>query len=170
MKVCYDEYVICNKKRIQNLNLQERTVVPCRYISVYSQHQFESSPLGRNTWEEISEIVEKMTSATFFESFSSAFEWHRRDLRSDPWPLTASIWPTLTLSIAYVVLVKVVGPRVMSGSPGMTLRTPMSVYNLVQVVGNLWLLYRYLRHGWFFKYSWGEGSYLWYLKSYVICI
>ena len=97
-----------------------------------------------------------MTSATFFESFFSAFEWHRRDPRSDPWPLMASIWPTLTLSLAYVVLVKVVGPRVMSGSRGMTLRGPMSVYNLVQVVGNFWLMYRYLRHGWFLKYNWGK--------------
>ena len=109
-----------------------------------------------------------MTSATFFESFFSAFEWHRRDPRSDPWPLMASIWPTLTLSLAYVVLVKVVGPRVMSGSRGMTLRGPMSVYNLVQVVGNLWLMYRYLRHGWFLKYNWGKTKTL--FCFFIICI
>lgn len=46
-------------------------------------------------------------SSSWWASFASAFDWEKRDVRSDGWIPMSSVWPTISACVAYVVVVKV---------------------------------------------------------------
>ena len=76
------------------------------------------------------------------------------DSRGDPrvadWPLMQSIWPTLALCVAYLVLVYG-GMALMRNREPFGLKGAMTVYNVVVASSNGWMFYRIvsgmLRHG-----------------------
>ena len=77
-----------------------------------------------------------------------------RDPRVDSWPLMYSIWPTTFICVAYVYLVKVVGPKFMEKREPYNIKKIMIVYNLFQTLFSFWM----------FKESWRlyvTGDYSW---------
>ena len=63
----------------------------------------------------------------------------RSDPRVSSWPLMSSPLPTLLLCLAYLAVVKVVGPLYMEGRKPYDLKLPMLAYNLFQVMFNGWI-------------------------------
>ena len=57
-----------------------------------------------------------------------------RDPRVDSWPLMSSIWPTTLICVAYVYVVKVLGPRFMEKREPYNIKRIMIVYNLFQTI------------------------------------
>lgn len=81
------------------------------------------------------------------------FVLEKRDPRVTDWFLMSSIYPTLVLSVGYVVYAKIVGPWHMRNSDPWNVKTPLMLYNLIQIIGNIWLLQRYLKFGWLAGYN-----------------
>ncbi|XP_017111287.1 elongation of very long chain fatty acids protein F [Drosophila elegans] len=52
-------------------------------------------------------------------------------------PFTSSHWPVLAILTAYMVLIKVVGPRFMKNRKAYDLRGAIKAYNIVQIVYNI---------------------------------
>jgi len=67
-----------------------------------------------------------------------------RDPRVDSWLLMDSIWPTLSLSASYYLIVRHIGPRFMAKREPYNLKSIMQIYNLFQVLFNSWLFYKVL--------------------------
>lgn len=57
--------------------------------------------------------------------------------------------PAAMLSMTYLYLIKVVGPRFMANRPAYELRGVLMVYNVFQIVFNGWIFYELGRSGWF---------------------
>lgn len=76
-----------------------------------------------------------------------------RDPRVDGWFMMDSIWPTLTLSATYYLIVRFIGPRIMKNREPFKLKEVMLVYNLLQTIINIWLLY-HVGWLWFVHYDW----------------
>jgi len=64
-----------------------------------------------------------------------------RDPRSDSWFLMDSIWPTLSLSASYYLIVRHIGPWFMANREPYNLKSIMQIYNIFQVVFNSWIFY-----------------------------
>jgi hypothetical protein len=77
----------------------------------------------------------------------------RRDLRVENWFLMSSPWPTLSICLLYVLIVKIIGPKFMEKREPFDLRNILVIYNGLQVVFSAWLFYEYGRGGWFHGYS-----------------
>ncbi|XP_053649694.2 very long chain fatty acid elongase 7-like [Cherax quadricarinatus] len=78
----------------------------------------------------------------------------RPDPRQDSWLLMRSPLPTYVLSVAYVVGVTWLGPRLMAyRKPMESLRPFMVVYNAFQVVFSFWLMYESGMGGWLTSYD-----------------
>ncbi len=103
------------------------------------------------------------------DSFLAGFADDRRDLRTKDWPLMETVWPTALISVAYLGFALKIGPNYMANRKPMELTTAMNLYNIVQIVGNVWLLYNYIVNGWGTYYSWGTYKCL-YKEFNVDCI
>ena len=60
--------------------------------------------------------------------------WERRDRRMDNWPLMDSPLPTMLLCGSYVLIVKVIGPKIMENRKPLDIKGFLIFYNLFQVV------------------------------------
>jgi len=78
---------------------------------------------------------------------------NKRDPRVDNWLLMSSPWPTMSICLSYVYLVKVLGPKFMKNRKPYELRGVLIVYNALQVLFSTWLFYEYGQSGWFHSYS-----------------
>ena len=59
----------------------------------------------------------------------------------DGWLLMDSPWPTFSICVAYVLIVKVFGPAYMKNRPPFQLRSILVAYNAFQVVFSTWIFY-----------------------------
>lgn len=82
------------------------------------------------------------------DHFLDAFKWELRDERADGWLLLSSVWPTVALSSTYVLLVTVVGPWFMRNRKAYDVKPVLIVYNAIQILISLYLLYGMSVHGW----------------------
>lgn len=75
------------------------------------------------------------------------------DERIVRYPMMQSPGPTLSLCFAYLVFVKVIGPKLMANRKPMELRVPMIIYNFAMVLLNGYMFIMFGVHGWFGKYG-----------------
>lgn len=67
--------------------------------------------------------------------------WERRDRRMDGWPLMDSPLPTMAICATYVLIVKVVGPKLMENRKPMEIRGFLIVYNFLQVLLSAYIFF-----------------------------
>jgi len=80
--------------------------------------------------------------------------WEMRDKRLDGYFLVDSPLTNVALTVAYVVLVTVVGPRFMRDRPAYNPKKLIMAYNLFQVVFCSYMFLESGRRAWFNHYSW----------------
>lgn len=69
------------------------------------------------------------------------------------WPLAASVWPTVAICSFYVLVAKVIGPKLMTNRNAVQLTNLKLVYNVLMVIVNLILFLSFGFNGWFNKYD-----------------
>jgi hypothetical protein len=90
--------------------------------------------------------------------------WDRHgDPRVKNYFLMSSAWPVLTIVGVYLLIIKVIGPNMMKNRSAFNMKFVMVVYNLIQVLWNVWLFHGFLTNGWLTKFSFicepkGTGS------------
>ena len=93
---------------------------------------------------------------TLLEKFLDGFDWNKRDIRLDGFPMMSSIWPNTIIVLSYVLLAKVIGPKIMCNRKPLKLDIFASCYNTIQFIGEFfllpWLSINYLAEG----NGWGE--------------
>ncbi|VEN49055.1 unnamed protein product [Callosobruchus maculatus] len=72
-----------------------------------------------------------------------------QDPRTANWFLMSSPFYTLGICIAYVVFVKIIGPKLMENRKPFKLQQTLVYYNLFQVLFSTWLFYEIGMGGWF---------------------
>ncbi|GAB1861221.1 Elongation of very long chain fatty acids protein [Camponotus japonicus] len=76
---------------------------------------------------------------------------------SDPltreWPLISSPFPLMFIIFGYLYLVLYGGPRYMKDRPPYKLKTFILLYDLTQILANLWFVKEHIAFGWFSKYN-----------------
>jgi len=77
----------------------------------------------------------------------------KKDPRVDDWFLMSSPFYTLGICAFYIYFVKSLGPRFMRDRKPMDLKAAIIVYNFIQVVASIFLIYKGLVHAWLWKYS-----------------
>ncbi|KAJ8954322.1 hypothetical protein NQ318_005909 [Aromia moschata] len=77
------------------------------------------------------------------------------DPRTANWPLMSSPFYTLGICLAYVYVVKVLGPKFMENRKPFQLKWTLVIYNFLQVIFSAWLWYEVGMGGWLT----GEYSY-----------
>jgi len=80
--------------------------------------------------------------------------WEQRDKRLDGYLLVDSLLLNVILTVIYVVLVTVVGPRFMRDRPAYNPKGLLMAYNLFQVVFCSYMVIEGGRRAWFNHYSW----------------
>ncbi|KAK4019678.1 hypothetical protein OUZ56_001691 [Daphnia magna] len=79
--------------------------------------------------------------------------WDQRDRRTDGWFLTENPQTPVLICLAYLFVVKILGPKLMKNRPAFELRGALMVYNAFQIVFNGWMFYHICRLTWFNGYS-----------------
>lgn len=97
-------------------------------------------------------IVAESNATTVMEFYNEL--WQIRDVRVDDWPLMSSIWPTVTLCLAYFYFALVLGPTLMKDREPMQLKKTIQVYNVFQIVLSAYMVYEASVAGWLNGYSW----------------
>lgn len=75
------------------------------------------------------------------------------DPRVNDWPLMDSPFPTMMIVAVYLYLVVVLGPRLMTNRKPYQLNAVLVVYNAVQVIFSVIMLWEHLMSGWLQEYS-----------------
>ncbi|XP_050498445.1 elongation of very long chain fatty acids protein AAEL008004 isoform X2 [Diabrotica virgifera virgifera] len=75
------------------------------------------------------------------------------DPRVEGWWMMDSPLPTLFICMFYAVFSKVIGPKLMENKKPFDLRDVLIVYNFLQTLFSIWLMYEYLMSGWWGSYS-----------------
>jgi hypothetical protein len=83
------------------------------------------------------------------------FSYKNRDTRTADWFIMSSGWTPFAISLVYLAFAVKILPDFMADREPFKLKFQMNVYNLIQVVGNVWLFYSYLINGWGTTYSYG---------------
>ena len=63
------------------------------------------------------------------------------DQRTTDWFMMSSPFPTLFICLAYVYVVKVLGPKMMENRKPFQLKNALVVYNMLQMLFSAWLFY-----------------------------
>jgi elongation of very long chain fatty acids protein 7 len=75
--------------------------------------------------------------------------WDRHgDPRVKDFFLMSKPWPVLTIIGVYLFIIKVIGPKLMEKRKPFNMKRVMVVYNLIQVLWNVWLFNGFLFLGW----------------------
>lgn len=64
------------------------------------------------------------------------------DPRVDGYWFMGSPFPTMAICAFYVYFVKSLGPRLMKDRPAFDLKNTIIVYNIIQVVFSIWIVYK----------------------------
>ncbi|RZF32265.1 hypothetical protein LSTR_LSTR009494 [Laodelphax striatellus] len=75
------------------------------------------------------------------------------DPRVNEWPLMDSPIPTLLMVVCYLYAVVFLGPRMMSNRKPFRLNSVLVIYNAMQVIFSLVMLWEHLMSGWLLEYS-----------------
>lgn len=75
------------------------------------------------------------------------------DPRVNDWPLMESPIPTVIIVAMYLYLVLVLGPRLMANRKPLQLNAVLVVYNAIQVIFSVFMLWEHLMSGWLQEYS-----------------
>ncbi|CAG9808731.1 unnamed protein product [Chironomus riparius] len=78
---------------------------------------------------------------------------NKSDPRTSEWFLMSSPLPTAAICLAYVVIVKIVGPKLMENRKPYKLKNVLIFYNFLQVIFSTWLFYEASSTGWLTDYS-----------------
>ena len=70
------------------------------------------------------------------------------------WFLVSSPWPSVATSILYLLFALVIGPAFMANKKPYEIKGIMNLYNVVQVVSNVYFLHGYWTNGWGSYYNW----------------
>ncbi|KAL7292507.1 hypothetical protein TKK_0014082 [Trichogramma kaykai] len=79
--------------------------------------------------------------------------WKRYDPRTSDWFLVSAPGPLLAIVAFYVYFSTSLGPRLMKDRQPFTLRKTLIVYNFIQVILSIYLVYEGLMAGWLNDYS-----------------
>lgn len=85
---------------------------------------------------------------TYYDNFMA-----QGDKRILKYPMMESPLPTISLCIAYLLFIRVIGPNMMTGRKAFVLRLPMILYNFSMVLLNGYLFWFFGIYGWFGKYD-----------------
>lgn len=77
----------------------------------------------------------------------------RKDPRVDGWLLMGSPFYTPIICASYIYFVKSLGPKLMRDRKPFELKLPIIIYNIVQVVFSIYVVYKGLVHAWLYRYS-----------------
>ncbi|XP_011705078.1 PREDICTED: elongation of very long chain fatty acids protein AAEL008004-like [Wasmannia auropunctata] len=69
------------------------------------------------------------------------------------WPLFSSPWPLMLITLGYIYFVLYAGPRYMKDRPPYELKTFILIYNMIQILANLWFVKEHISLGWFSEFS-----------------
>lgn len=61
--------------------------------------------------------------------------------------------PTMVICLCYVYFVKSLGPNLMRNRQPFQMKTPILIYNAIQVIFSSIIVYKALKHGWWFSYD-----------------
>jgi elongation of very long chain fatty acids protein 7 len=84
----------------------------------------------------------------FYESVAKYGDERTKNLFLMDRPLTI-----VTICASYIVLVKFIGPKLMKNRKPFELNRIMMIYNVAQVVFNIWIFQEMMRNGWMNDYS-----------------
>ncbi|XP_067209385.1 very long chain fatty acid elongase AAEL008004-like isoform X2 [Linepithema humile] len=84
------------------------------------------------------------------QSFSSISIWHEPLTRN--WPIISSPFEVTLITLAYLYFVLSFGPRYMKNKPPYKLKTFILIYNIIQILANIWIVKEHITNGWFSKY------------------
>lgn len=90
--------------------------------------------------------------ATFMDGYNTFMET-KSDPRTKDWMLMSGPVPLLTILITYLYFCTSAGPRWMKDRKPFDLKYVLMVYNMLQVVFSVWLVYEGLQAGWLRDYS-----------------
>ncbi|XP_018365359.1 PREDICTED: elongation of very long chain fatty acids protein AAEL008004-like [Trachymyrmex cornetzi] len=68
--------------------------------------------------------------------------------RTRGWPLVSSPYPLMLITFGYMYFVLYVGPRFMKDRPAYELRTFILIYDIIQILVNLWFVKKHVSYGW----------------------
>ena len=85
---------------------------------------------------------------------SPSWWWEQRDKRSDQYALLMNPTAVILISICYIIFVTWIGPTVMRNREPYSLKIPLLVYNICQVIINLYIVLEASDAGWGRHYSW----------------
>ena len=66
----------------------------------------------------------------------------------------SSPWPTIALTMLYLVLALIIGPAFMANRKPFEIKGIINLYNAVQVIFNVYFLHGYWKYGWGSYYNW----------------
>ncbi|XP_076686844.1 very long chain fatty acid elongase AAEL008004 isoform X7 [Andrena cerasifolii] len=75
------------------------------------------------------------------------------DQRTTDWFMMSSPFPTLFICLAYVYVVKVLGPKIMENRKPFQLKNALVVYNMLQMLFSAWLFYEMVHACWWYYFS-----------------
>nr|UTO68440.1 elongation of very long chain fatty acids protein 1 [Daphnia magna] len=79
--------------------------------------------------------------------------WEQRDKRTDGWILADSPLTPIVISLAYLLVVKTLGPKLMENRKPFQLRNILFFYNAFQIAFNGWIFCKTCQLTWFNGYS-----------------
>ncbi|KYN40507.1 hypothetical protein ALC56_05452, partial [Trachymyrmex septentrionalis] len=82
----------------------------------------------------------------YFKNYIFAVEQTRK------WPLVSSPYPLMLITFGYMYFVLYAGPRLMKDRPPYELRTFILIYDVIQILANLWFVKQHVSYGWFSEY------------------
>jgi len=94
-----------------------------------------------------------LSNVTATSTFMEAFDWAKRDVRVDDWPMMSSIYPTLIICFLYVLFAEYLGPKFMENREPYNIKAAVMAYNIIQVGGSMWIFQGVLRNGWLAGYN-----------------
>ncbi|XP_067214558.1 very long chain fatty acid elongase AAEL008004-like isoform X1 [Linepithema humile] len=69
------------------------------------------------------------------------------------WLFISSPFEVIFITLAYLYFVLRFGPRYMKNKPPYKLKTFILVYNIIQILANIWVVKEHISSGWFSKYT-----------------
>lgn len=78
---------------------------------------------------------------------------NKSDQRTTNWFMISSPFPTVAICLAYVYVVKVLGPKLMENRKPFQLKKVLIIYNFLQVLFSFWLFWTLAFSGWVNGYS-----------------
>lgn len=89
---------------------------------------------------------------------NSLIEWMKEydqlnySKRTQDWFLVPSVWPVVTISSLYIILIQL-GKMIMKDRKPFELKNVLIVYNFALVIASAYMVYEFLMGGWLFEYS-----------------